>query len=455
MGKKQHHPTSRNTAPEMRKTIKGQGALAPPGRELRATAERMVRSNSTSDAKRRRQTTFGAPPTGTPNSERIGSARVALEAQQKRQEYEQRQRISEAHQQGSGEGADGIGTMCLRRFYQDFQHVVEVSDVLLEVLDARDPMACRLSLAEDTIKSQHGESKKIVLLLNKMDLVPIDTALQWLDYLRSSGETVIAFSTQQRGGNTETSDLTRRCIDNVFKVLRDFSRLQSGGHKSITVGVIGYPNVGKSSIINALKRKDVVGVANLPGSTRSTHEIDLRQGVKIVDCPGVIFDTSQARADLVLINAVKIADVADPVAIVGRIVEKVGVKRLTDHYRVASCTTLAQLLDAVAVRKGRLQGGGIADEEGTARCILKDWNDGLIAFYTTPPQLPSSLFAPPTVKRLTEEEGVEDDEVVLRTSLSDGIVPPSGPMAPVVYGVSDTVGQSRAKVMKRLRSLNK
>eukprot|EP00759_Apiculatamorpha_spiralis_P044256 PhF_6_TR41313/c0_g1_i1/m.62571/K14538/NUG1, GNL3; nuclear GTP-binding protein len=447
-------PRQRSSIPELRKQLKRDPGV--PGRELRATAARMVRTPSPyqggiaqENAKRVRNAPNQNREDMTANA-RGSAARLALDAQQRLQEYSTRQQIAAQNQEDTDTSP---GTMCLRRFYQDFQHVVDVSDVLLEVLDARDPTACRLRLAEETIRSQHGDSKKIILLLNKMDLVPLDIALQWLEYFRSEGEEVIAFSTQQRGGSFETSDLTRRCIDNVFKVLRDHSRTTQGSHKSITVGVIGYPNVGKSSVINALKRKDVVGVANMPGSTRGPAEVELRQGVKIVDCPGVVFDTAQVRADLVLINAIKLADVADPIGIINRIISKVGMQRLIDHYKIPNSCDVVELLHNVAVRKGRLIAGGVADEEGVARCILKDWNDGQIAFFTKPPEGGSggarAKHRDPKVLEDTEGHG---DTVELHTSFAEG-----SSMGPsnkdVSYGVSDTVHSSRAKVMKRLRQL--
>jgi nuclear GTP-binding protein len=57
----------------------------------------------------------------------------------------------------------------------------------------------------------------------------------------------------------------------------------------VTVGLIGYPNVGKSSVINSLKRTKACDVSSIPGCTKNLQEVKLDSQVKLLDCPGVIF----------------------------------------------------------------------------------------------------------------------------------------------------------------------
>lgn len=83
---------------------------------------------------------------------------------------------------------------------------------------------------------------------------------------------------------------------------------------SITVGVVGFPNVGKSSLINSLKRSKVANVGATPGVTRSMQEIQLDKNVKLLDCPGIVFSSAVGNeAAAALRNAVKVEKLEDPI----------------------------------------------------------------------------------------------------------------------------------------------
>ena len=92
---------------------------------------------------------------------------------------------------------------------------------------------------------------------------------------------------------------------------------------SITVGVIGYPNVGKSSIINSLKRSRACQVGSTPGITKNSQTITLDKGVKLLDCPGIVFGdmgktqgkkTINADPEVLLRNCVNVNLLEDPVS---------------------------------------------------------------------------------------------------------------------------------------------
>jgi nuclear GTP-binding protein len=134
-----------------------------------------------------------------------------------------------------------------RRIRGELFKVIDSSDVVVAVLDARDPMGTRAPHAEAFLKKE-ASHKHLVFLLNKCDLVPTRVTAAWLKHLSKEAPTV-AFHA------SITNPFGKGALINL---LRQFAKLHSD-KKQISVGFIGYPNVGKSSIINTLKKKKVLG----------------------------------------------------------------------------------------------------------------------------------------------------------------------------------------------------
>ena len=102
----------------------------------------------------------------------------------------------------------------------------------------------------------------------------------------------------------------------MIKLLKNYSRNQNI-KTSITVGVVGFPNVGKSSVINSLKRSKVCGVGSTPGVTKVSQTIQLDKNIKLLDCPGIVFSKSTKAEDsahVLLRNCVKVELLEDPIA---------------------------------------------------------------------------------------------------------------------------------------------
>ncbi|KAK7290463.1 hypothetical protein RIF29_04906 [Crotalaria pallida] len=285
-----------------------------------------------------------------------------------------------------------------RAFYKDLVKVIEASDVILEVLDARDPLGTRCVDMEKMVMKA-GPEKHLVLLLNKIDLVPREAVEKWLKYFREELPTV-AFkcSTQQQKSNlgwksskkaAKSSEILQLsdCLgaDTLLKLLKNYSRSHEI-KKSITVGLIGLPNVGKSSLINSLKRCHAVNVGATPGLTRSLQEVQLDKNVKLLDCPGVVMLKSKENdASIVLKNCKRIEKLGDPINPVKEILKLCPVKLLVTLYKIPSFDSVDDFLQKVATVRGKLKKGAIVDVEAAARIILHDWNEGKIPYYTMPP----------------------------------------------------------------------
>ncbi|KAL9254345.1 Guanine nucleotide-binding protein-like NSN1-like protein [Drosera capensis] len=301
-----------------------------------------------------------------------------------------------------------------RAFYKELVKVIEASDVILEVLDARDPLGTRCVDMESMVL-RSGPDKKLVLLLNKI-------VEKWLKYLREELPTV-AFkcSTQQQRMNLgwrsskavkpnnllQTSD----CLgaETLLKLLKNYSRSHEI-KKSITVGIIGLPNVGKSSLINSLKRSHVVNVGATPGLTRSMQEVHLDKNVKLLDCPGVVMlKSAESDASVALRNCKRIEKLEDPVGPVKEILKLCPPNVLVTLYKIPGFDSVDEFLRDVATVRGRLKKGGIVDVDAAARIVLHDWNEGKIPYYTMPPsreqaEVSEARFVPELGKEFNVDE---------------------------------------------------
>ncbi|KAK9864482.1 hypothetical protein WJX84_008023, partial [Apatococcus fuscideae] len=250
------------------------------------------------------------------------------------------------------QGADAMR----KSAYREVQKVVQAADVIIQVLDARDPAATRSTEIERLIR-RSSPSKRIILLLNKIDLVPREVAEQWLKHLREELPTL----------------------------LKNYAR-NAGVKTAISVGIVGLPNVGKSSLINSLKRARAVQVGNRPGVTRTAQEVVLDKKLRLIDSPGLLFSQEPDAATQALHNTVGVEKLDDPVLPVGRIVQRCPAEQLMGVYKIPAFVGAEGLLQEVSMARGKLLPGGLPNIDAAARIVLQDWHDGKIPYYTLPPE---------------------------------------------------------------------
>uniref|UniRef100_A0A8C6VFQ9 Guanine nucleotide-binding protein-like 3 n=1 Tax=Naja naja TaxID=35670 RepID=A0A8C6VFQ9_NAJNA len=279
-------------------------------------------------------------------------------------------------------------------FCGEFKKVIEASDVILEILDARDPLGCRCPQAEQLIAQSEGR-KKILLVLNKIDLIPKENLENWLNYLNKDLPTIafksamqIKDRTVQEKRNTKKNsaylELSRanKCFGSqcLLKLLQEYCMTKD---EVIQVGVIGFPNVGKSSIINSLKEVRACNVGPERGLTKSVQAVHIDKRIKMLDSPCIIAAPSCSTLTLALRSITYAENLLDSVDAVLKHCRK---QQIMLHYNIPDYRNSLEFLTLLAQKRGMLKKGGLPNTEGAAKLLLCDWTGAKVRYYSRPPE---------------------------------------------------------------------
>lgn len=240
-------------------------------------------------------------------------------------------------------------------FWKHVNRVIESSDLIIEVLDARMVEESRNKEIEDKIKRRN---KKILYVINKCDLVNIGR----LKEIKKNLVPSVFISSKNRLGTT----LLKKKI------------LEMSAGEKIIVGVVGYPNIGKSSVINALSGRGSARISAESGYTKGLQKIRVDQKILLIDTPGVFPHKEKDLIKHSKMGAIDYGRIKDPefVALTLIIEEK---EKIKQHYDIKE-NKPERILEMIAIKLKKISKGNKPNLEAAARFMIKEWQKGKITW---------------------------------------------------------------------------
>jgi len=256
------------------------------------------------------------------------------------------------------------------------EETMEFIDVVIEVLDARLPAASHNPMIDEMRNFRQRPNLKI---LNKADLADPAATQAWLNYFNAQPNTkAVALSCKKPGDAKKIPNLCRKLAPH------------RGTHlKPLRMMIMGIPNVGKSTLMNALLNRRIAKVGDEPAVTKSQQRFDLDPTMSITDTPGMMWPKIQHESDGYMLaashaigrNAVIDEDVAEFLAnnLLKNYPALLNTRYKLDAMKLDVHTIDGiDLLEAIAKRRAYKRNDGEWDMERTAMALLTDYRSGAI-----------------------------------------------------------------------------
>lgn len=267
---------------------------------------------------------------------------------------------------------------------------LKLIDVIVEIIDARIPIS-----SQNPDVKQYASNKARVVVLNKTDLADETETKKWVKKFEKQGiPAVITNSNDGKGINDVII-----AVKKIYKEQQEKFASKGRIGKSIRIMIVGIPNVGKSSFINRITKKNIAQVGNKPGVTRQKQWIRLEDGIELMDTPGVLwpkFESEEVGMNLAFTGTIK-DDILEKTEIAFQLLKYLLNNYLTnviERYKLDEINVkqiinsetendmVLEIMDMIAKKRGAILSGGRIDYEKISIILLDEFRSGKLGRIT-------------------------------------------------------------------------
>jgi ribosome biogenesis GTPase A len=262
---------------------------------------------------------------------------------------------------------------------KQIQENLSLVDVVIEVVDARLPKSSRNPILDSMIKN-----KPRVMVLNKRDLAKEESTQKWLSFFRKQGMGAVAINSVTKQGIKELIVEVKRAAEPTLSALEKKGRRR----RAVRAMIVGIPNVGKSTVINALVNQASTKTGNKPGVTKGTQWVRIVSDLELMDTPGLLwpkFEDPVTGFRLAATGAISdlvysLDDVAYNLLIYLREHKP---ETLINRYKLEDLPQdIWALMEAIGRKRGLLAAKGVVKMDQTAVLLLQEFREGKLGPFT-------------------------------------------------------------------------